>query len=978
MENTKTFKFVLGEETRPKIESFNDRKDIKNSIFFEQYKKALECIADFVVQSPDDSQNQSDNANFTKQQSYNIIFVFIGDRGSGKTSCMLTVNDIITHKNNYNNTISSIFEAVPAKKDNDVSSEPKGENKDNTNENKKESFILEEKREKIRRETNEHYQDVIDTFAEYTFSNCGTIDPTLFDNKHNILELFIGTLYKKMLEIIKQQDPHFYNNKYGKIINIFQDVKEHLTLLTEARHRTEYQDALQDIHDLTSVIDIKHDINTLINNYLSYMKENTSSRNLKLVLSIDDIDLNMSNAYIMIEQIRKYLSHPDLIILMAVKMGQLANVIRINYFNEFKVLLKQERDSHEINSNYKETINEIVERYMVKLFPMNQRIYLPDIEKVLNKRMTVYKLNKQGKQIKIEESDEDILKYQILNLIYQKFRILFYNTPQKTSYIVPRNLRELLNLTTLLYKLDDAPTHTEANNNLTFFKQYFENIWCKNNLDEQGQQIIQRLRKIRDTIDLNKTAIQLLNQQFKEATSNDNNIDKEIKNIITPNNIMYNISLGDVMAYLSWLEKVCYDDYDMKLLFAVKTFYSFKLYESYRNVNYSTEYQTKEEKEELTIVNRDPLPFNQTEYEDILNGSFLNSQYIDVAPDEKNIISRSNRIISAHPISELIKEYSSPSQTDGTQHADNENNNKLNYALGQKNVEFFMLTGAYVADAKNIKEIKDSKDSNKENIKDTKDNIILFEQSKNFRTQKAIYYKFKVTSSRKYLCFDVLSIFYNLLNVERTYRRYETYNPASKWHKGTSPNGLYTNILKYICIGEFLDVLRVLKVQKIPTQKNMLIYINEGKTLEDICRETGISIKEEQRTTVDNAYNECFHDIKEWNEKIAQEYEQKLRYKIHIRNVELIQQIAFLLELRRKDGSSDNISVLKEIFNALGNFKIIIHNENNISFEFFNAVRDFLDENLKDLKNSDENNDENNDENRNVFNRLFSSTMSLE
>lgn len=125
---------------------------------------------------------------------------------------------------------------------------------------------------------------------------------------------------------------------------------------------------------------------------------------------------------------------------------------------------------------------------------------------------------------------------------------------------------------------------------------------------------------------------------------------------------------------------------------------------------------------------------------------------------------------------------------------------------------------------------------------------------------------------------------------------------------------------------------------------------------------------------MDNAYNECFHDIKEWNEKIAQEYEQKLRYKIHIRNVELIQQIAFLLELRRKDGSSDNISVLKEIFNALGNFKIIIHNENNISFEFFNAVRDFLDENLKDLKNSDENNDEN----RNVFNRLFSSTMSLE
>lgn len=924
MENTKTFKFVLGEETRPKIESFNDKEDIQNSIFFEQYKKALECIADFVMQSPNDSQNQSDNANFTKQQSYNNIFVFIGDRGSGKTSCMLTVNDIITHKNNYNNAINSIFEEIPEQEDD------------------KEAPILKGKRKKIRSEVNEYYRNIRDIFFEYKFLNSGTIDPTLFDNKHNILELFIGTLYKKISEDIKKQEYFLYNSNHDKIVKAFQDVKEHLTLLTEARHKAEYEDALQDIHDLTSVIDIKHDIDTLINYYLSYMKESTSSASkIKLVLSIDDIDLNMSNAYIMIEQIRKYLSHPDLIILMAVKMGQLANVIRINYFNEFKVLLKQERDSHEINNNYKETINEIVERYMVKLFPLNQRIYLPDIEKILNEKMAVYKLNKRGEHIKIEDSDKEILKYQILNLIYLKFRILFYNTLQKTSYIVPRNLRELLNLTTLLYKLDDAPTHTEANANLDFFKQYFENIWCKNNLDEQGQQIIQRLRKIRDTIDLNKTAIQLLHQQFNEVTS-DENTDKEIENIFNPNNMMYNISLGDVMAYLSWLEKVCYDDYDMKLLFAIKTFYSFKLYESYRNVNYSsTEFQTEEEKEELTIINRDPLPFNQTEYEDILNGSFLNSQYIDVAPDEKNIISRSNRIINAQPISSLIKEYSSPSQTEETPQTDAQ----PNYALGQKNAEFFMLTGAYVADAKNIKE--------------PKDNTSFFEQTKNFRTQKAIYYRFKVTQNRKYLCFDVLSIFYNLLNVERTYRRYETYNPESKWHKGTSPNGLYTNILKYICIGEFLDVLRIAEIKKIPAQKDILDYINEGKTLEDICENPGISLKIEQcTTTVKDAYKECFHRIKEWDEKIAQEYEQKLRYKIHIRNVELIQQIAFLLELKRKDGSNDNIPVLKAIFKALGNFKIIIHSENNISFEFFNAVSDFLEENLKNAQN---------------FNKLFSS-----
>lgn len=39
MENTKTFNFVLGEETRPKIESFNDREDIQNSIFLNNTKR---------------------------------------------------------------------------------------------------------------------------------------------------------------------------------------------------------------------------------------------------------------------------------------------------------------------------------------------------------------------------------------------------------------------------------------------------------------------------------------------------------------------------------------------------------------------------------------------------------------------------------------------------------------------------------------------------------------------------------------------------------------------------------------------------------------------------------------------------------------------------------------------------------------------------------------------------------------------------
>lgn len=85
--------FKIGEESRPIIEDLSNNQ-IKNSIFFDQYQKALLELERYLV---DNESTKSSNSNerqrinkgndvIYQNDNFNNIFAFIGDRGAGKTS----------------------------------------------------------------------------------------------------------------------------------------------------------------------------------------------------------------------------------------------------------------------------------------------------------------------------------------------------------------------------------------------------------------------------------------------------------------------------------------------------------------------------------------------------------------------------------------------------------------------------------------------------------------------------------------------------------------------------------------------------------------------------------------------------------------------------------------------------------------------------------------------------------------------------
>ncbi len=85
---------VIDEKSIYKFKVENDM-DFGKSFFHEVYEKAEQMLSDIISnseQSENDSQNKIDN-------DFNNVIAFVGERGSGKTSSMLSFSESLRNKN---------------------------------------------------------------------------------------------------------------------------------------------------------------------------------------------------------------------------------------------------------------------------------------------------------------------------------------------------------------------------------------------------------------------------------------------------------------------------------------------------------------------------------------------------------------------------------------------------------------------------------------------------------------------------------------------------------------------------------------------------------------------------------------------------------------------------------------------------------------------------------------------------------------
>lgn len=313
----------------------------RTSVQYEAYKEANSITKEIIEDNKHLQAKKGKKTSGTEirnlEQIYNIIF-FTGNRGTGKTSSMLSYMEFLK---DYYRISSSV-----------------------RRESEMEEFLLTEGKE------------------DYMFTGLEYIDASSLADKEDIL----GSVLSKMMTKWRDEEERSYNDKgirrnedyaYKKrqICMRFSKVYEHLKNLRSESDITEADsDAfMETLEKLSLTWNLQRAFQELVMDYLDIMEYPGAEKKIGrdnhfLVISIDNLDMNIKHGFQLLEQIRKYFMGPNIIVLMSANYEQLEKICNNHYITEFEKM----RDF----GDTKEYVMSLSREYLEKIVPLQRQIVL--------------------------------------------------------------------------------------------------------------------------------------------------------------------------------------------------------------------------------------------------------------------------------------------------------------------------------------------------------------------------------------------------------------------------------------------------------------------------------------------------------------------------------------------------------------------------------------------------------------------------
>lgn len=539
MEIEKPIVFVEGDEDRVVIE----KGEYQTSLFAQQYTTAfgiLKRLADTV----------GDNDCCPGQGNSRII-AFCGDRGAGKTSCMMSVQYAIKHSG-----------------DNDG--------------------------------IKEYIKGYGLSAEQLNFDILDPIDPSFFDESHNILELVLGQMYQHFKERRNELKKHDKLDEAAvdKLRKSFDAVKRSLSLISNKSQAM--ADKLEELENLSVAMSMYGRLKKLIEVYLEFIGKE------KILITIDDMDFNARGAYMMCKNLQMYLNQTSCIVLISLKVSQLVSIL--------------EDDPNFKNAKVGERRSEMSSKYVQKLIPISNRVQMVDIWSISEREFVIVKGGNATKPERIKDG--------LVRMIFEKTRYLFYNTKGEVSPIIPHELRSFRQLLGLLSRMGDFVKYAKEpairardEDNKLQFKNYFFTEWVRT-LSAEDREFAEQLVELEDIRSFNKKIVSYLAERAGLNSYDYNDDEYHFNDIIDSQNYTYNISTGDVFSIIRYLDKSTESTGLKDLLFFIKSCYSIRLYETYDKI---TDDRKKmfEEVPDGDVFKSDPWFRVTSRMQSLVNGNYF-------------------------------------------------------------------------------------------------------------------------------------------------------------------------------------------------------------------------------------------------------------------------------------------------------------------------------------------------------------------
>lgn len=304
----------------------------------------------------------------------------------------------------------------------------------------KTSFLL--NLEKFFFDDNDKINKNIKTNVEFLES----LDPTLFEDKQNILVSIITIIVDKVKD----------NNNNNNL----QENKEWLECLTELSDGLNLLDGIgsnpmqKDIWDDSRIILDKglvsaHSGINFEKNFHIFIDKSLKLLNNKkmFILKFDDIDTSVLKGWPVLEVIRKYLTTPKIQIIISGDINLFSKLIRLKQWENLEKLTIFEK-----KKNLLSTIDQLEEQYLTKILKPEYRIYLQNLESILNKHSNSIKIEYKENEKNIEEIYNEIAE-KIFILERKKDKEIFINILLKLP--IRTNIQIILTYYNNLYEKTD-------------------------------------------------------------------------------------------------------------------------------------------------------------------------------------------------------------------------------------------------------------------------------------------------------------------------------------------------------------------------------------------------------------------------------------------------------------------------------------------------------------------------------------------
>lgn len=518
MPDNKKLNIIKGEEFKVNIQKEIDEKDI----FYDQYAKAAQMLDDIVM-----FDDAAASADWLKTESENNIIAFCGERGEGKSSAMISFINAVHSLNSNADCI--LFS---------------------------------------------NCKNVIKTL----FSEPMVMDPSMFDDVHNVLDIVLATLYKKFREKYDIDNQCLGVDDREKLLNQFQKVYRSVSLINNQAqmldNEYDYEGNISKLSKLGESTGLRNELKQLIKLYLDFMLRplDSDKKRKSLLIAIDDLDLCSSNAYKMAEQIRKYLMIPNVVIVMAIKVEQLRLCVLEENYRNFKKILKVEAQK----SGIIKEISDMAERYIAKLIPRARRIYLPKVQTIHDARI-LYR-DKTG-DIIYEGSVKDSMNEAVLEYVFLRTGMRFLINKSEENYLLPDNLRDMINMITLLGDMEEPKGNDSIySDNIQKFCSYFEKEWLPGNLNTEDCKEIQKL--------IQSNYIRLHGGTEFTLRNSYNSTEKKLDSLAANYFPEMNYSFFRVINWLEAYYSYVFGNTEEKYAYAFHILYTIRLNELLRNKEY--------------------------------------------------------------------------------------------------------------------------------------------------------------------------------------------------------------------------------------------------------------------------------------------------------------------------------------------------------------------------------------------------------